>query len=190
MKKNLQFHITSQKQAKRLLDVGLPRESADMIWRDMGHLHSIVGPYETFTIEEWEIHDHETKRDRREGYFQTAEPAWTIGRLMEIFDICYVGDNGWDEWPRTTEMTECAGSMLEYIVGTYERAAKENGFDFSKLNEYDFMKKVRCPKCGEVANLIGYRPNCTQVEYELYQCRNGHILKLELDKTEEEIQAL
>ena len=54
---------------------------------------------------------------------------------MEIFDTCYFGIGNDDEWPKTNEMSAKAGSIVNYIVGIYDIAAKENGLDFSKLEE-------------------------------------------------------
>lgn len=110
--KLLQNNFTTPEQSKRLLELGVPADSADCFFTDSGKM---------------EI--------KNTAFDILYTPCWSVGRLMEIFDICYFGSRKNDEWPKTNEMSSKARSIVDYIVGIYEIAAKENGLDFSKLEE-------------------------------------------------------
>lgn len=119
----LQCDFTTSKQSERLLELGLPADSANIALHKDGSPHYLN--YETFS--EFAIRVYSCVEAC------PYDPCWTFGRLMEIFDICYVGDRIDDEWPKTDKMSSNAGCIINYIVGIYEIAAKENGLDFSKL---------------------------------------------------------
>lgn len=107
-----------------MIAVGLPASTADCAMWQGGDIK--VNPhnvgFDTFLKEYVDEMGH-----------QYYTPAWSFGRLMEIFDQCYEGEDGWDEWPKTGEMLEYADSLVEYIVKIYERGFERGGFDFSKL---------------------------------------------------------
>ena len=125
--KKLQNDFTTPEQSKRLLELGVPADSANCYMdSDGSNVQQWPGKYPLS-----EFIDHANNRYKEERYCY----CWTSGRLMEIFDTCYFGIGNDDEWPKTNDMSAKAGSIVNYIVGIYDIAAKENGFDFSKLEE-------------------------------------------------------
>ena len=113
--KQLQKNFTTVEQSKRLLEMGIPADSADM-----------------FRIRE------DTLPIVKAGYESNVEfPCWSIGRLMEIFDLCYIDEPN-DEYPNTWLSTtdKCIknfGSYIEYIVQIFE--GQSDYLDFSKLGK-------------------------------------------------------
>lgn len=113
-----QFH--NPEQSKRLLELGVPADSADMLiecyWCD-GH----NGMWR------YKIGSHEIFRDRKqigEGV-GAIRPCWSVGRLIEIFCICT--DDRWS--------IEYLNGMPQTIIEKTIEAINGNNVDFSKLEE-------------------------------------------------------
>ena len=132
--KKLQHGFTNPIQSRRLLELGVPADSADCAYRGPHMPITILSPNELYSEHEKEIHDLETKRDRREGRFQICEPCWTVGRLMEIYDICFP-DNG--DWPNTQKWYKYTKTynLLKYAIDCIEVAVEKEYIDFSKLED-------------------------------------------------------
>lgn len=112
----MQNNYTTRDHEKRLLEIGLPEWTADLV--DVKTPEG--GLLRLFP-------DDVSYDDEIVGH------CWSVGRLMEIFDICCTDRS--DEWPLTTDMIKTSGSVANYLVGTYERAAKSNLIDFSKYKK-------------------------------------------------------
>jgi len=69
--KTLQNDLTTIEQSKRLLELGVPKNSANHYYGKDGKIHYIDGtiPYSLL----WET---------------GCTPCWSVGRLMEIYEIC------------------------------------------------------------------------------------------------------
>lgn len=107
--KKLQRNFTTPEQSKRLLEFGVPEWTADCYFRL--DLYS----YKTemcFTKEDSLLHHY--------------TPCWSVGRLIEIYEI--VGENA-GQCVSTTKST----SRTESLVQLYEENATL--LDFSKLEE-------------------------------------------------------
>ena len=74
--KNLQNNFTTPEQSKRLLELGVPADSADMYY----HLEN----YQYYVRDEFSI----KQNDFFEFYKNIFYPCWSVGRLMEICKIC------------------------------------------------------------------------------------------------------
>ena len=118
--KKLQNNFTTPEQSKRLLELGVPADSADMYiecyWCD-GH----NGMWR------YKIGSHEIFRDRKqigEGV-GAIRPCWSVGRLIEIYCLAtgveYIKIG-------TSEI-----SLTELMIKMIEIAVKVKTFDFSKL---------------------------------------------------------
>ena len=102
--KTLQNDYTTPEQSKRLLELGVPK------WTANG-LHCMRG------IKLLEKPDKDN-----------PNPCWTLGRLMEIFTICYPG-------MRSIHLTkEDMDSPLESMVDVFETGVRRYYLDFSRLN--------------------------------------------------------
>jgi len=109
--KTLQNDLTTIEQSKRLLELGVPKNSANHYYGKDGKLHYIDGaiPYSLL----WET---------------GCTPCWSVGRLMEIYDICVENT---ESWPTVKQ-------DISYVINTIvaiDYAVKEGRIDFSKLEE-------------------------------------------------------
>lgn len=122
--KKLQNNFTTPEQSKRLLELGVPADSADCYWND------ICG--KPIPMQQGILYS-----DKRNQFRKVNVPVWSVGRLMEIFDMCY--QQGSDEdcitesWILTQEAEENFGSYIEYLIKTFE--VQQNYLNFSKLEE-------------------------------------------------------
>lgn len=114
--KTLQNNFTTPEQSKRLLELGVPVDSADLIQVQ-----------DAITTDEYIMVRNE---DEPIGEFiennQDIIPCWSVGRLIEIYEI--VGENA-GQCVSTTKST----SRIESLVQLYEENATL--LDFSKLEE-------------------------------------------------------
>lgn len=110
--KQLQNNYTTPEQSKRLLELGVPADSADCYICTVGNLYNVTVP-----------------QIRREGDASispyTHLPIWSVGRLMEIYDMCVMNSTGsWADY--TTRL-----NYVNYLVSCFEIS----DFDFSKLED-------------------------------------------------------
>lgn len=116
--KKLQNNFTTPDQSKRLLELGVPANSAD--------LYSSLG-FENL------IWVRNTHSELREDFFDTLingksanTPIWSVGRLIEIYIITRGLDSAY--FP-----IENGEDMVKYLIRLYEERVKD--LDFSKLEE-------------------------------------------------------
>lgn len=111
-----QQDFTTPEQSKRLLELGVPADSANL-----GGIEDIMhGGVEILAVpySQW-----------CKGYENISTPIWSVGRLMEIFDICDTKDNH-EVWCNHFELTI---DYVEYVVKIFEIAIARGILDFSKL---------------------------------------------------------
>lgn len=106
--KTLQNNFTTLEQSKRLLELGVPANSADCYYLDLGLGEYSDKPYWGFNADEF--------------------PCWSACRLMEIYDICRCYDGDWDEVYRKE-------TYIETYVSAIEEAVLDDMMDFSKLED-------------------------------------------------------
>ena len=112
MIKKLQNNFTTPEQSKRLLKLGVPADSADLYYQDYGSIPMVV----------WTLTQ---PHDLRRGILK---PCWSVGRLIEIYDICRCYDEDCDEvYGKET--------YIETFISAIEEAILDDMFDFSKLEE-------------------------------------------------------
>lgn len=112
--KTLQNDFTTPEQSKRLLELGVPKVTANYYYdsRDFKpQAHEVRGHW-----------NEEDDRASRHGYKIT--PLWSVGRLIEIFIIC-------------TPYVEIRlrTRIIEQLIASYEDVIKQGLMDFSKLEE-------------------------------------------------------
>ncbi len=123
--KKLQNNFTTPEQSRRLLELRVPRWTADCtiekeiggsIWRHIWVKHE--------WDKEYDAKDYQNFLDRNEKH---TMPCWSVGRLMEIFEICT---------PYYLTQFDFTGSYVERIIKTFEAIVGNNyNYDFSKLEE-------------------------------------------------------
>ena len=114
--KNLQNHFTNIEQSKRLLELGVPADSADCYYNNIGDIFILhhAGVYE----------DIVTSRNA---------PCWSAGRLIEIIMLCGIEGNHKVRPILDSELYEIHDTLIEYIVQELEYY--DDWYDFSKLED-------------------------------------------------------
>lgn len=107
--KTLQNDLTTIEQSKRLLELGVPKNSANHYYGKDGKLHYIDGtiPYSLL----WET---------------GCKPCWSVGRLIEIYVIARGVDTSYLQIERGED-------TVKYLVRLYKEKVKD--LDFSKLDD-------------------------------------------------------
>lgn len=110
--KKLQNNFTTPEQSKRLLELGVPADSADCYYTPYGNI-SIIMPNQTDVPFIYEI---------------GCTPCWSVGRLIEILEI--TSDALWSDYEVLGKST-----LIERVLKDFEKLVKYNKIDFSKLEE-------------------------------------------------------
>lgn len=110
----LQNNFTTTEQSKRLLELGVPVDSADCYYV------SYKDP------EDYEI-SIRTKGDTGNAFFKVVSytPCWSVGRLIEIMEICTKV-----KYNHNTTLP-----LLEDVISKLEGWRNSELIDFSKLEE-------------------------------------------------------
>lgn len=132
--KQLQNNFTTPEQSKRLLELGVPADSADCFYSEGADIKDgeVYFEYNTepeilpkSAITGEIILFSEYKNKYTGGY---VLPCWSVGRLMEIFDICNLYD-------LHKFSTRDWSINIKKLMKDYEVAVQEEMIDFSKLEE-------------------------------------------------------
>lgn len=127
MKKKLQRNFTNPEQSKRLLELGVPAWTADLYFYEEGCISNNDEPSGVIPYDE--VYEDNSKETMFSSYVEL--PCWSVGRLMEIFDICCPLFD-YNDWCNT----RCVpNEYVAYIIGCYERATDNKDLEFSKLEE-------------------------------------------------------
>lgn len=117
--KQLQNNFTSPEQSKRLLELGLPADSADCYYEAIGFNQGYEHTPQICTNGKFRINIIDL-------------PCWSVGRLIEITTIC----REWFEGQKYHSFVfQKDISPLEKIIEKIETAARMNQLDFSKLED-------------------------------------------------------
>lgn len=117
--KTLQKNFTTPEQSKRLLELGVPANSADCYY------------------DQYRILNFRTELDYGYDFFELNFrfiPCWSVGRLIEILEI--ILGSPWSDHEELGKST-----LLERVVRDFEDVVKykeifkDNRIDFSKLEE-------------------------------------------------------
>ena len=126
MKKGLQSTFTTPEQSKRLLELGVPAWTADCYYSASRDGYVCEGTLSIVSIDMC-----------IESLPFPCMPSWSVGRLMEINDICAIcDDKAWlgIEYPSTKRVKEKLGlSYIEFLIQSIEVA--KDVLDWSKLEE-------------------------------------------------------
>ena len=119
----LQNNFTTPEQSKRLLELGVPADSADMYY----HLAN----YQYYVRDEFSI----KQNDFFEFYKNIFYPCWSVGRLMEIFDICCYSETDVNEkWENYNELHK-GQTYINYIMYVFDHNYMCGKLNFSKLED-------------------------------------------------------
>ena len=138
--KKLQNNFTTPEQSKRLLELGLPADSADCYYvRPFGNLIYNKTPMINYDFrpykEESQLYGADSKRN---GKYSTTSPCWSVGRLMEIAHICSDSTLSYkeeaEEIMKFKEEHKCE-TIVEAIIMCIEDANSLGIMNFSKLED-------------------------------------------------------
>jgi hypothetical protein len=123
--KTLQNNFTTQEQSKRLLELGVPADSADC------YLLRTHTKGDTFIVEVL----HDELYSKKEKFTDILEylPCWSAGRLIEIITICcnhYSGNND-----IIFNRAAVDHGIIKCLVAYLAIEKKDVSVDFSKLDE-------------------------------------------------------
>lgn len=118
--------FTTPEQSKQLLELGVPADSANYwICIDKSDF--------TYTIKVFHSHNYSyienyyNEMNRKEEMYIDILPCWSVGRLMEIYTICY--DLDYIEFDTFADGT----NFLKQILDRFENCI--DSMDFSKLEK-------------------------------------------------------
>lgn len=122
--KNLQNNFTTPLESMYMLEFGVPADSADLYYdKDEVEIDKITQPYILpFNIRFSNFND------------MFYLPCWSVGRLMEIFDICYLGTDVNAKWENHNSLHKYQ-TYMNYIIYLFETNYMRGKLDFSKLEE-------------------------------------------------------
>ena len=113
--KKLQNNFTTPEQSKRLLELGVPADSADCYIGKDNKVHVINGDIPKSLI------------------FQMCIPCWSVGRLIEIMALCYKFDFHDNGAIQVYAIDIKKGIAVDVLISDIERYI--NKIDFSKLED-------------------------------------------------------
>lgn len=129
--KTLQNNFTTPEQSKRLLELGIPADSADCYycWYGFNGEHQL---YQTTP----EVVSHDACVDTIKDRLCHGDiPCWSVGRLIEIYHIC-------DKPGCSFTFNVCFPNLVSEMIHEISLAKERGWIDFSKLE--DFMKRSNC----------------------------------------------
>lgn len=120
--KKLQNNYTTPEQSKRLLELGVPADSADCVHTYLGI--KILPEGIVYSNYNWMVADGDNRI-----------PCWSVGQLMNIFDICHIVEqtskDGWCSYRRLHKNQ----TYIDYLLFVYKKNKMQELLDFSKLEE-------------------------------------------------------
>lgn len=136
--KTLQNNFTTPEQSKRLLELGVPADSADMILirEKSGDMQFYDEQYEKQALNWGEKYsDWDTLEWHMTHHIL---PCWSVGRLMEIAHICSDSTLSYkeeaNEIQKFKEEHKCE-NLIEAVIMCIADAVSIGGMNFSKLEE-------------------------------------------------------
>lgn len=124
--------FTTIEQGERLIELGLPIDSCDCIYALWSGIDRIPTITYLFDKKYSEVMSDMTEEEINDV---NAHPCWSVGRLMEIIDICD-SLNSEEEYPTTKMVADkCKMGYIEYLVETIKRMKDFGELDFSKLED-------------------------------------------------------
>ena len=114
-----QSNFTTSEQSKKLLELGVPADSADCYYKSWNtdNLPRLLFFTDTYSdmLEEY-----------AKEYHNIFMPCWSTGRLIDIYEYCTD-----EKFQR--ESSVC--NLMADCIRSIQLAIKENRFDLSKLEE-------------------------------------------------------
>ena len=129
--KKLQNHFTTPEQSKRLLEWGLPKDSADVpmiVFKDGTYIYK--GILKDKTLSDYQAEDDAFQDEQDYPNYVHYYPCWSVGRLIDILKICVTDKK---ELHEIFEELEMCIDETKTLVQTFKEYS--DVIDFSKLEE-------------------------------------------------------
>jgi hypothetical protein len=117
--KKLQINFTTPKQSKRLLELGVPFDSADCYntTKHIGKIPESATYKDVWKMSKW--------RDKNDNHIEMY-PCWSVGRLIEIYHICV---------SRGFSFNVCFPNLMNEIMYEFGEAHRNGWLNLSKLED-------------------------------------------------------
>ena len=123
--KNLQNNFTTPEQSKRLLESGIPADSADC------YLLRTRTKGDTFIVEV--LHDElYSKKDKFTNILEYL-PCWSVGRLIEIYLTCALECHPYDDFYTETPCLHLIAFDKDRLIDEIIEIMFDDTMDFAKL---------------------------------------------------------
>jgi hypothetical protein len=120
--------FTTQEQSKTLLELGVPRDTADLKYVPQRTFNSYFLADPADGLDDSKVFYPNEPTFNGTGIREYDIPCWSIGRLFQILSICY-------DHPRCTYVLDMSMFPdMESMIGDIEYNVKNGMVDFSKLN--------------------------------------------------------
>ena len=123
--KELQKNFTTPEQANRLLELGVPENTADCFYYEWAWFPEFEHYGKQLNVINWQDFNEENRLRTEKVY-----PCWSVGRLIEISRTCTTLPD--EEWmfPFWKDVQD----NVEWAIKVIESAVRTEHIDFSKLN--------------------------------------------------------
>ena len=123
--KKLQKNFTTPAQSKRLLELGVPSDSADCYYdKDEVEIDEIIQPY---------ILPFNRKFSNYNDMFYL--PCWSVGRLIEIYLTCALECHPYDDFYTETPSLHLIAFDKDRLIDEIIEIMFDDTMDFAKLDE-------------------------------------------------------
>ena len=120
--------FTTQEQSKTLLELGVPRDTADFKYVPQRTFNTYFLADPADGLDDSKVFYPNEPTFNGTGVREWDIPCWSIGRLFQILSICY-------DHPRCTYVIDMSiFPDMESMIGDIEYNVKNGMVDFSKLN--------------------------------------------------------
>lgn len=120
--------FTTQEQSKTLIELGVPRDTADFKYVPQRTFNSYFLADPADGLDDSKVFYPNEPTFNGTGVREYDIPCWSIGRLFQILSICY-------DHPRCTYVLDMSMFPdMESMIGDIEYNVKNGMVDFSKLN--------------------------------------------------------
>ena len=125
----LQNNFTTPEQSKRLLELGVPADSADCIWSSDDNFTS--GLYDLSIIPYNKIFSNDRRLDKNGEVANLQKlPCWSVGRIIEIIGIC-----AGIKYIHFENLEFTQAECLEKLIRIINEFVKYNKIDLSTLEK-------------------------------------------------------
>ena len=123
----LKNNFTTTEQSKRLLELGVPEDSADC------YLLRTHTKGDTFIVEV--LHDElYSKIDKFTNLFEYL-PCWSVGRLIEIYLTCALECHPYDDFYTETPSLHLISLDKDRLIDEIIEIMSDDTMDFAKLED-------------------------------------------------------